>query len=106
MDRNQQALASGFRKAKGKKGAVVRLGIKPEMTVKQVEKLVIKLAKAKAVEEGVKYSTLLDGQQWYVENLLAFSKLDSQEQLNHEYDSAFSNVASEAEMLTALDAVS
>lgn len=105
MDRNQQALASAFRKAKGKRGAIVRLKIKPTMKTKAIEALAIKLAKAKAIEDGVKYNTLLDGQQWYVESLVAFSKLTSQEQLNSEYDSAFSNVASEDEMLIALDAV-
>ena len=57
MDRNQQVLASAFRKARGKRGAVVRHGISPDMAEKAVDKLVIKIAKAKSVKDVVEYST-------------------------------------------------
>lgn len=111
MDRNQQVLASAFRKAKGKRGAIIRHSISPSLKddkgeiTPAAEKLIVKLAKAKALKEGVEYSTLLDGQQWYVEDLIDFSTLNVAEQLEAEYQSAFPSVATEDEMLAALESM-
>lgn len=104
MDRNQHVLAIAFRKAKGKKGAIKRLGITPEMDNDARRDLVISLAEAKSEKDGVPVENLIDGQQWYVQSLIDFSGLTAVEQLDAEYADAFPEVASEDELLSALEA--
>lgn len=104
MDRNQHVLAIAFKKAKGKRGAIARLGITPEMAPDAKKKLVISLAEAKAKDTSTKVDEHLDGQQWYVESLIEFSGLTAKEQLDAEYDAAFPSVAGEDELLAALEA--
>ena len=105
MDRNQHVLAIAFRKAKGKKGAIARLGITPQMDNDTRRNLVISLAEAKAKKDGVSVESLIDGQQWYVQSLTDFSALTATEQLEAEYLDAFPEVASEDELLAALEAM-
>jgi hypothetical protein len=105
MDRNQHVLAIAFRKAKGKKGAIKRLGIDPAMDNDTRRDLVISLAEAKAKKDGVPVESLIDGQQWYVQSLMDFSALTPTEQLEAEYLDAFPEVASEDELLAALEAM-
>lgn len=119
MDQNQQVLAKAFRKTKGKRGAVIKHGISIELYKHDEDgklivpnelapagvKLITKLAKAKAIKEGGEYSTYLDGQQWYIEDLIDFSTMLVPDQLEAEYNFAFPDVASKDEMLAALEAV-
>jgi len=105
MDKNQHVLAIAFRKAKGKKGAIKRLGISPEMDNDSRRTLVISLAETKAKNEGVPVESLIDGQQWYVQSLTDFSALTPVDQLEAEYTAAFPEVASEDELLAALEAM-
>lgn len=103
MDKNQHVLAIAFRKAKGKKGAIKRLGIDPAMDNDTRRNLVISLAEAKAKKDNVPVESLIDGQQWYVQQLMDFSGLTANEQLEAEYLDAFPEVASENELLAALE---
>ena len=103
MDRNQHVLAIAFRKAKGKKGAIKRLGVTPEMDNDARRDLVISLAEAKAEKDGASTESYIDGQQWYVQSLIDFSALTPAEQLDAEYIDAFPEVASEDELLAALE---
>ncbi len=103
MDKNQQVLAVAFKKAKRKIQRIKELGITPKMSTKKIDEIVTRLAEAKAIEESVPVKDLLDGQQWYVESLVAASALSGQELLDKEYDDAFADVAGEDEMSALLD---
>jgi hypothetical protein len=105
MDKNQHVLAIAFRKAKGKKGAIKRLGITPEMDNDTRRNLVISLAEAKSKKDNVSVESLIDGQKWYVQSLIDFSALTPAEQLESEYADAFPEVASEDELLKILEAM-
>jgi len=105
MDKNQHVLAIAFRKAKGKKGAIARLGITPDMDNDTRRDLVISLAEAKAKKDNVSVESLIDGQQWYVQSLMDFSAFTPAQQLEAEYADAFPEVASEDELLAALEAM-
>lgn len=105
MDRNQHVLAIAFKRARGKKGAIARLGIDPAMDNDTRRNLVISLAETKAKKDGVSVESLIDGQQWYVQSLIDFSALTPAEQLEAEYQDAFPEVASEDELLAALEAM-
>jgi hypothetical protein len=105
MDRNQHVLAIAFKRAKGKKGAIARLGIDPFMDNDTRRNLVISLSEAKAKKDNVPVESLIDGQQWYVQSLIDFSALSPLEQLEAEYQDAFPEVASEDELLAALEAM-
>lgn len=107
-DKNQEALALAFRRAKAKTLKIVELGIKPAMTEKQIETLITKMAKKKAdtpeaIQEGTKWTEYVKGQRWYIEDLLEFSKKDAKARLEHEYSNSFAETASEDEMLSALE---
>lgn len=105
MDKNQQVLAAAFKKAKRKLKRIKELGIKPDMTEEQIDEIVVRLAEAKAIEDGVPVKEHLDGQQWYVESLVSAAGMTSQELLDHEYEESFADLASEDEMTAQLDAL-
>lgn len=67
--------------------------------------LVISLSETKADKDGVPVEKLIDGQQWYIQSLIDFSALTPTEQLEAEYQDAFPEVASENELLAALEAM-
>lgn len=106
MDRNPQAMTIAFKKCKGKILKIKELGITPDMSEEDVDALIEKLATAKC--ESDKTTTMAEqvkGQRWYVESLVKFSGLSTEEQFDSEYNDAFADNASEAEMLEALKAV-
>lgn len=102
IDRNPQALALAFKKCKGKILKIKELEITPEMEEDDVESLIELLAEAKAAEDNSKVADHIKGQRWYVENLVKFSGLTPEEQLDAEYQDAFADSASEEEMLQAI----
>ena len=102
MDKNQQVLAIAFKKAKRKLQRIAELNITPKMTEKAIDKLVVDLATAKAVEAKEPVEGFIDGQQWYVESLVKASALTDQALLDAEYDDSFADVAGEDEMCSAL----
>jgi len=103
MDRNQHALALAFKKARAKSKKVKELNITPDMSEQVIESMIIAQAKAKAETDGDDWTTHIKGMRWYVENLIQFSGLSAQERLDVEYEDAFAEVASEAEMLKKLE---
>jgi len=103
MDKNQHALALAFKKAKAKSNKIKELGITPDMSTQDIEAMIIAQAKAKAEEAGDEWTTHIKGMRWYIESLVAFSALGAQERLDAEYEDAFADVASEAEMLAKLE---
>jgi hypothetical protein len=117
MDKNQQVLATAFKKTKSKLGKIKEMGITPDFTEDQVTALTQRLAEAKAIEDGVDMREHLDNQEWYVRHLVDFAKLGVvteedthpragvERQLNAEYEDSFASVAEEDDMLEALEAL-
>ena len=106
MERNQKVAAQAFKKTKRKLQRIKELGITPDMTEEQIDKIVVDLATAKALDnEGSTVEDHLDGQQWYVESLVKASGMTSQEVFEAEYDDSFADVASDDEMFSLLDQV-
>jgi len=103
MDKNQHALALAFKKARAKSSKIKELGIHPDMSEQEIEAMIIAQAKAKAEADGDEWTTHIKGQRWYIESLIAFSALNAQERFDTEYEDAFAEVASEAEMLKKLE---
>ena len=69
------------------------------------DKVILKLAKAKAEKDGDTYIQHLKGQRWYVEDLIAFSGLNTEEQFELEYQNAFPDVAGETELIASITAM-
>ena len=107
-DKNEQALAMAYRRAVAKSLKIKELCISPEMDGDEdaTDAMVKYLAESKALKEGVEdWKQYLKGQRWYVEDLIAFSKLDAQGRLDLEYRNSFPDVASEQEMLNSLQVI-
>lgn len=103
-DKNEQALAMAFRRALAKSLKIKELEITSDMSEEDIDAMVKFLAELKAEKEGHDdWKQFLKGQRWYVEDLVAFSKLDAQQRLDLEYRNSFPDVASEAEMLNSLE---
>ena len=104
--KNEQALAMAFRRALAMSAKIKELEITPDMDEEAVDAMVKFLAEAKAEKEGIDdWKQFLKGQRWYVEDLVTFSGLDSQQKLDRCYKDCFPDVATEAEMLNMLDAI-
>lgn len=102
MDKNPQALALAFKKCKGKLLKIKELGITSDMSEDDREALIERLSAEKAEKTEVSLAEVVTGQRWYVEGLVRFVGLSTEEQLQAEYDDSFADTASEAEMLKAL----
>jgi hypothetical protein len=107
IDKNPQALALAFKKCRGKLLKINELSITPDMKAEAVDKLIETLAeaKAKAGDSTSSMTEFVAGQRWYVESLVKFSGLETEAQLQAEYEDSFAESASEAEMLTALKSI-
>ena len=103
VDKNAHALSMAYRRAVAKSLKIKELGIEPDMTEEQIDGQVKYCAEMKALKEGTEdWKQYLKGQRWYVEDLVAFSKLDAQARLDLEYRNSFPDVATEQEMLNSL----
>lgn len=102
MDRNPQVLATAFKKARAKLKKINQLGITPDMSEDDIDKLVIKLSEIKGIETNSHMNNFITGQQWYVQSLVDFSGMTAEERLDHEYEDCFPDVASEQELLDML----
>ena len=102
-DKNAHALAMAYKRAVAKSLKIKELEITPDMEEEDIDAMVKFCAELKAEKEGVDdWKQFLKGQRWYVEDLVAFSKLDAQQRLDLEYRNSFPEVATEAEMLNSL----
>ena len=101
--KNTEALALAYNTTRAKLRKIKELGITPKLTETKIEKLVITLAKNKADNENGDYKDKIKGMEWYVNDLVEFSKLTVEEQLELEYNNSFGKVASEDEMLRELE---
>ena len=105
MERNQEALALAFKSLSVSIAKIGELGIKPTATDDELGELSITLAKIKAEAEHKKdeWKTFVKGQDFYLKSLRTISGLSNKEGLEHFYRREFASVATEAEMLEALD---
>lgn len=102
-DKNAHALAMAYKRAVAKSLKIKELEITPDMSEEDIDAMVKFLAELKAEKEGVDdWKQFLKGQRWYVEDLVAFGKLDAQQRLDLEYRNSFPEIATEAEMLNSL----
>ena len=107
MDKNPEGLALAFKKARGKSRKIKELGISSDMPTNLIDNLIMEQATFKAeAEEEEDFEPYIKGQRWYIESLVKFSGLTNQEKLDTEYEDAFAEVASEAEMLLELERLS
>jgi hypothetical protein len=102
IDKNPLARAQAFKKCKGKLLKIAELKITPDMSEDAIDKVIEDLSTARATAKKVDIAEVVAGQRWYVENLVRFSGMTTEEQLQEEYDDSFATTASEAEMLAAL----
>lgn len=105
IDKNPQALALAFKKCKGKLAKIKELGITPDMDDDAKDALIEQLAVKKAEAKGITVEEAVEGQTWYVDGLIEFSGLNTEERLQKEYDDSFADTASESEMLRVLEAL-
>ena len=103
--KNPQALTMAYKRVVGKSLKIKELEITSDMSEEDIDAMVKFLAESKANREGGDWKQYLKGQRWYVEDLVKFSGMNSQERLDHEYALSFPEIASESEMVSALDAL-
>jgi len=103
-EKNAQALAAAYNRAKAKSLKIKELGITSKITDAATEKLIKALA-VKKLEDNpeMDMAKAVKGQRWYVTDLIAFSVLDTADRLDYEYQAAFAYNATEDEMLAELE---
>ena len=106
LEKQPQALASGYRRAVGKIQKIKEFGITSTMTTDEQDEMIKLLAERKAEAEGKDWKKFVAGQRWYVEELVRFAGMSDEDRLTHEYSLAFPDSANESEMLLALSALS
>lgn len=104
MERKPEALSSAYFDAKSKLTKIKNMGITKDMSQEAIDKLVEDLSTAKALSEGGKVADYRSGQEWYVESLVEFAGMTTEEQFEHCYTRKFAEQATEAEMLESLAA--
>ena len=104
-ERNPQALAVAYRRAVAKKLKIKALEIEADIDEAGIDAIIKYLAEAKAEETGKEWTTFVKGQRWYVEDLVKFAGLTTEEMLEYEYKQAFPDTATENELLNALEAI-
>lgn len=105
MIENAEARAKGFRSALGKSLKIKELKITSSMTEDEIDMLVELRSKAKAESEGGDWKKYVAGQRWYIEDLVKFAQMPAIDRLSGEVERAFPDVATETEMLEALEAL-
>ncbi len=119
MSLNVKARATALRRSKAKSLKVKELKVDPDWDIDTFDEKVTVLAKAKARSEGTAdYSDYVSGQEYYLNELIAFKKLggaklpgESEEdykvrvakaRFNYEYENALPEFASEDEAIDIL----
>ena len=104
-EKNQQVLATAYKKAKSKIAKIKELGITPDMSQDDQDAIIKRLAEAKAIEENEPMTKFLHGQEWYVKSLVDFSGIEPAQQLDQEYEDCFADFSTEDEMTAKLAAM-
>jgi len=103
MEKNQEALALAFKKARYKKTRIAELNITAEMKDEDVDILIEKLALAKAIENNAPVTKFRKGQEWYVEHLITAAGMTGEQLIEAEYLESVGEVSTESEMAHLLD---
>ena len=105
IGKNQEVLALAFKKAKAKSLKIKELLIEPDMEADSIDALIVSLSKAKASKDGGDWTEYVKGQRWYVQSLVEYSGLSSDDRLESDYEAEFPNVASYAELKDKLSKI-
>ena len=99
-EKNQEALAIAFKQIGVHLDKIEELNIAPDMNEESVDALVKTLSEDKALNEckGT-WKDYVKGQRFYVESLIRDCNLEPQALVDYHYKRAFSEVATEEEML-------
>lgn len=105
MERDPIATTVALKNAVQKATRIKELGLTPDMSQEDIDRVITDLATAKALISGQKMSGFISGQEWYVNSLIAFSKLSSEEKLEAEYKRALIETAGFDEGVSILDEI-
>ncbi len=110
MEYKQEALSSAYFEVRAKRERIAKMQDEyskkiTELTEDEFVNIVQDLATAKALSEGGTLDDYIDGQEWYVNSLIEFSKLTIDEQLHQAYISKFGKNASVSDMKTELGSI-
>ncbi len=102
--RNHEVLALAYKNAKRKIQKIKEFSITSDMEPEAVNALIVQFADAKLAEPSYKKTRneAIKGQRWYVEDLIEFSGLEPQAQLDKEYEDCFGEASAEDEMVAEL----
>ncbi len=102
--KNHEVLALAYRNAKRKIEKIKEFGITSDMEPAAVDALIVQFAEIKLADPTYKKgrNEAIKGQRWYVEDLVSFSELSPQAQLDREYEDCFGEASAEDEMVAEL----
>ena len=104
MNKNQEALALAFKSLSVSLSKINEFGLKADTTDDELGSIAIKLSKLKAETEGKDDpKPYVKGQKMWLESLRKVCAMSNKEALDYYYRREFAEVATEDEMLRALD---
>ena len=103
MEYKEELLPLAFKQSKAIIAKIAELGITPNMSEEEKDKLVISLAKEKAKETGKPYTSHLKGMEWYVRSLAEKSALSAKELLETQYKEMLPYNSSFEELVSMLE---
>ena len=108
-EKNPQALSKAYKSVVRMLSLAKEYGITADMTDEAKDAVIEKLSDLKEAQDDSGKMTRKDiekGQEFYVEYIQYLLKLpDMKARLNHEYEALFADVATEDEMIRALEAM-
>lgn len=105
MDRHPIAVTAAIKSAVQKATRIKELGLSDKLDQEAVDKIITDLATAKALLAGQPVQMFLSGQEWYVNSLIEFSKMSTEQKMEFEYNKSVLESATYDEGLALLDAV-
>jgi hypothetical protein len=102
MSDTPEMRSAAYKEAIQRKNQMVMHGITADMTQEELDAKVIDLAEAKSILTGKPVSTLAAGQEWYVNDMHAFSLMNAQERYDWGRSQSFSDTATNNELLDSL----
>ena len=108
-EKNPQALSKAYKSVVRMLSLAKEYGITADMTDEAKDAVIEKLSDLKEAQDdsgSVSRKDIEKGQEYYVNYIIELLKLpDMKARLNHEYDQLFADVATEDEMIRALEAM-
>ena len=102
MSDTPEMRSAAYKEAIQRKNQVTLHNITADMTQDQLDAKIIELAEAKSVLTGKPVSSLAAGQEWYVNDMFAFSAMSAEERYQWGRSQSFADTASDNELLSSL----